>query len=126
MRSLVCYKDIHRSRRKIRASNFLNKDVLCAALFVASSTILVDKNDANAPVSRKSVTIVTCLSQKCIQLAWDSGCVMDCHATARGSNPGRNGVKTKLHVLSKGQYMGVPSLNDLVVDGTLNTTNQPN
>ena len=47
-------------------------------------------------------------------------------ATARGSIPGRNGVFTELHVLRKGQKMGVPSLNDLAVDGTLNTANQPN
>ena len=49
------------------------------------------------------------------------GNVMDCHATARGSIPGRNGVFIELHVLRKGQSMGVPSLNDLAVDGT----NQP-
>ena len=35
------------------------------------------------------------------------------------------GVKTELHVLRKGQLMGVPSLNDLAEDGTLNKTNQP-
>ena len=46
---------------------------------------------------------------------------MDCHATARGSILGRNGVFIELHVLRK----GVPSLNDLAVDGTLTTTNQP-
>ena len=38
-----------------------------------------------------------------MELAWRSGCVMDCHATARGSIPGGNGVKTRLHVLRKGQ-----------------------
>ena len=59
-----------------------------------------------------------------VQLAWRSGCVMDYHATARGSIPGDNGVLTELYVLRKGQ-MGVPSLNDLVVDGTKNTTHQP-
>ena len=32
-----------------------------------------------------------------------SGNVMDCHATARGSNPERNGVFIDLHVLRKGQ-----------------------
>ena len=48
-----------------------------------------------------------------------------CHATARGSIPGRNSVFTELHVLRKGQLMGVPSLNDFAVDVTLNTTNQP-
>ena len=32
-----------------------------------------------------------------------SGSVMDCHATAWGSIPGENGVKTELHVLRKGQ-----------------------
>ena len=39
---------------------------------------------------------------------------------ARGSIPGGNGeqVFTELYVLRKGQYMGVPSLNDLAVDGT--------
>ena len=29
--------------------------------------------------------------------------LMDCHATARGSIPGRNGVFIELHVLRKGQ-----------------------
>ena len=37
------------------------------------------------------------------ELAWRSGSVMDCHATARGSIPGGNGVFTELHVLRKGQ-----------------------
>ena len=31
---------------------------------------------------------------------------MDCHATARGSNPGRNGVFIELHVLRNGQKWG--------------------
>ena len=31
------------------------------------------------------------------------GSIMDCHATARGSIPGGNGVFTELHVLRKGQ-----------------------
>ena len=31
-------------------------------------------------------------------MAWRSGSVMDCHATARGSIPGGNGVKTKWDV----------------------------
>ena len=52
------------------------------------------------------------------ELAWRSGNVMDCHAEARGSIPGGNGVFTELHVLCKGQEMGVPSLNDLAVEGT--------
>ena len=38
-----------------------------------------------------------------VELAWLSGNVMDCHATARGSIPGRNGVFIELHVLRKGQ-----------------------
>ena len=38
-----------------------------------------------------------------VELAWCSGSVMDCHATARGSIPSGNGVKTKLHVFYKGQ-----------------------
>ena len=54
----------------------------------------------------------------CRELAWRSGRVMDRHATARGSIPGWNSVLTELHVLRKGQEMGVPSLNDLAVDGT--------
>ena len=39
----------------------------------------------------------------CYDMAWRSGSVMDCHATAQGSIPGRNGIKTELHVLRKGQ-----------------------
>ena len=38
-----------------------------------------------------------------VELAWLSGNVMDCHAMARGSIPGRNGVFNELHVLRKGQ-----------------------
>ena len=53
-----------------------------------------------------------------MELAWHSGSVMDCHATARGSIPGGTGVFTELHVLCKGQLMGVMSLNDLTVKGT--------
>ena len=34
---------------------------------------------------------------------WRSGNVMNCHATAPGSIPGRDGVFTELHVLRKGQ-----------------------
>ena len=34
-----------------------------------------------------------------ILIAWRSGSGMDCHATARGSIPGGNGVFTELHVL---------------------------
>ena len=59
-----------------------------------------------------------------MELAWRSACAMDCHATARGSIPDGNGVKTELHVLRKGQQIGVPSLNDFAVDGMLNTTKQ--
>ena len=51
-----------------------------------------------------------CIIQS-VELAWRSGSVMDCHATARGSIPVGNGVKTELHVLRKGQSTGVPSLN---------------
>ena len=36
-------------------------------------------------------------------MAWRSGCVMDCHASTRGSIPVGDGVKTELHVLPKGQ-----------------------
>ena len=37
------------------------------------------------------------------QLAWRSRCVMDTHATTRGLIPVKDGVKTELHVLHKGQ-----------------------
>ena len=56
--------------------------------------------------------------------AWHSCCVMDCRATAQSLIPDGYGVKNEIHVLCKGQLMRVPSLNDLAVDGTLNTTNQ--
>ena len=38
-----------------------------------------------------------------VELAWHNGSVMNCHAMARGSIPGWNGVFTELHVLRKGQ-----------------------
>ena len=61
-----------------------------------------------------------------VELAGRSGCVVDCHATTKVSIPGGDGVKTELHVLRKGQLMGLPSLNDLNADGTLTQpTNQP-
>ena len=41
-----------------------------------------------------------------MELAWRSGCVMDCHATTRGSIPGGNGVKTELHVLCSDSKRG--------------------
>ena len=53
----------------------------------------------------------------CVRV-WRSGSVMDCYATARGAIPCGNGVFTELHVLRKGRYMGVPSLNDLAFEGT--------
>ena len=37
----------------------------------------------------------TCVAAPPVQL------VMDCHVMVRGSIPGRNGVKTKLHVFCK-------------------------
>ena len=37
------------------------------------------------------------------ELAWRSGTVRDCHATAQGSIPGGNGAFTEIHVLHKGQ-----------------------
>ena len=46
-----------------------------------------------------------------VELTWRSGSVMDCHATARSSIPGWNGVFTELHVLRKG-------LNDIAVERT--------
>ena len=38
-----------------------------------------------------------------MELAWRSGSVMDCHATAWDSIPDGNGVFTELHALRKGQ-----------------------
>ena len=38
-----------------------------------------------------------------VERPWRSGNVMNCHATAPGSIPGRDGVFTELHVLRKGQ-----------------------
>ena len=43
------------------------------------------------------------LMRNLVELAWRSGRVLDCHATARGSIPGGNGVFTELHVLRKEQ-----------------------
>ena len=47
---------------------------------------------------------------------------MDCHATARGSNR----CIYRASRPSQGTVNGVPSLNDLAVDGTLNTKNKKN
>ena len=49
----------------------------------------------------KQALLTTALS--IVELAWRSGSVMDCHATARGLIPDGNGVNTELHVLRKGQ-----------------------
>ena len=38
-----------------------------------------------------------------MEVVWLSGNVMDCHATARGSITGRNGLFIQPHVLRKGQ-----------------------
>ena len=40
------------------------------------------------------------------ELAWRSGGVMDCQATAGGSIPGGNSVKTELHDPSQGPVNG--------------------
>ena len=45
------------------------------------------------------IPLALCLSVSLVELAWRSGSVMDCHATARGLIPGGNGVFTELHVL---------------------------
>ena len=41
-----------------------------------------------------------------VELVWCSGCVVYCHATARGSIPCGNSVKTELHVLCKKVNVG--------------------
>ena len=66
----------------------------------------------------KLLTLILKLLNFKVELVWRSGCVMDCHAKARGSIPVGDGEKTELHVLRKEQLMGVPSPNDLAVDGT--------
>ena len=48
-------------------------------------------------------TLLFCPRQCMKELAWRSGSVMDCHAMARGSIPGGNGVFTELHALRKRQ-----------------------
>ena len=53
-----------------------------------------------------------------MELAWGSGSVMDCRATARGSIPGGNGVQNRALRPSQRTVNGVPSLNDLAVDET--------
>ena len=54
-----------------------------------------------------SVELYICLCMPFLntlmELAWRSGSVMDCHATAQGSIPGGKGVKTDLHVLRRRQ-----------------------
>ena len=68
-----------------------------------------------------SSTKIYCIhSSIVVELAWRSGCVMDCHATTQGSIHGED----ELHVLRMGQLMGAPFPNDLVIDRTLNKTNQ--
>ena len=46
---------------------------------------------------------------KVVYQAWRNSCVIDSHATARGSIPDGNDVKNELHVLHKGQEMGLQS-----------------
>ena len=50
-----------------------------------------------------SISVRPPLYKKLVELAWCSGSVMDYQATAWGSIPGGNGVKTELHVLRKRQ-----------------------
>ena len=40
---------------------------------------------------------------RCQELLFLRSCVMDCHATTRGSISGGDGLKTDLHVLRKGR-----------------------
>ena len=42
-------------------------------------------------------------TQISVERPWRSDNVMNCHATAPGSIPGRDGVYTELHVLRNGQ-----------------------
>ena len=49
-----------------------------------------------------SITLTKIIKEQLVELAWRSGRVMDCHATARGSIPGGYGVSTESHVLRKG------------------------
>ena len=54
------------------------------------------------PLGNSTIYPFLILKQR-VELAWRSGSVMDGHATARGSIPGGNGIKTELHVHRKGQ-----------------------
>ena len=49
------------------------------------------------------VCVCVCVCVYLVELAWRSGSVMDCHATAWGSIPGGNDIFTELHVLLKVQ-----------------------
>ena len=54
-------------------------------------------------VTHIAFILVQYVKSKIVELPWRSGSVMDCHVTAPGSIPGRDGVFTELHVLRKGQ-----------------------
>ena len=44
------------------------------------------------------VCVCVCVCVGGGELAWRSGCVMECHAMTKGSIPSGDGVKTELHV----------------------------
>ena len=62
--------------------------------------IILIKNDRR---SHQTWSYYYFLTNLRVEPMWRSGSVMDCHATAQGSVPSGNGVKTELHVLHKGQ-----------------------
>ena len=53
-----------------------------------------------------------------MELVWCSSSVMDYHTTARGEIPVGKGVKPSFTSFPRNSRWGVPSLNDLVGDGT--------
>ena len=104
-----CTKNFVTSNTLPTVLKLKRKIYLCTPIFIDSSNIYIPSLLlVETPPSR--CTLYMCL--------WRSGCVMDSHATTQGSILIGDGVKTELYVLRKGQYMRVPSLNDIAVDGT--------
>ena len=90
-----------------KLSEICQHNAIVARSILVTNIALWDTRTASEPstllVLLEPHCMITCLSIYIVELAWRSGSVMDWHATARGSIPDRNGVKTKLQVLCKGQ-----------------------
>ena len=79
------------------------------------------KQESRSLHEGKSLSFVTCNNQNS---GWSlrSG---NCYATARVQFPVGTVYLSSFTSFARDSKWGVPSLNDLGVDGTLNTTNQP-